>query len=159
MENTYKYRAQKTFDKKIVEAVIDAKTEEEAKKKVQELGLEIISIEKLDHPDRRRHERFNIELELSYLIVKGEGKHGVEINGRTINISAGGLLFTTAENLRPGSIIDVIVEVEDTLVVEAMVRILRANVNEQGQFVIAACFVDLPVKVQVELDQFVMKRK
>ncbi len=160
MANTYKYRAEKISDKKIVESVVDAASEEEASSKIQELGLKIISLEKMEHPDRRRHERLDIELEVAFVIVKGEGRRDVEFEGVTKNISAGGLLLVSEEALKPGTLIELALEISPEIAIECMGRVLRSQpAGIEEKFCLAICFVNLPMQDQVQIDQFVSKAK
>lgn len=53
-------------------------------------------------PDRRRHRRFPVALELQYRLLGGEGG-----TGELINISSGGLLFRSTSLLPKGELIEV----------------------------------------------------
>ena len=52
-------------------------------------------------PNRRKHRRFLIELELRYRLASG--KSGT---GESVNMSSGGLLFSCEDPLPPGELIE-----------------------------------------------------
>ena len=58
-------------------------------------------------PERRHRTRFPIELGARYTV---EGCREIERAGRTVNISSGGLLITSADKLALGASIKVVVE-------------------------------------------------
>jgi len=59
----------------------------------------------LKREDQRSSRRFPIEVDLSYLVLRGEAVDSTG-HGRTINISSGGILFESVRSLRPGSHIE-----------------------------------------------------
>lgn len=64
--------------------------------------------------ERRRHFRYPLNEDIRYRVV-GSKAVLVSGSGRTINVSSGGILFTTSERLRPGQLVEVAVNWPATL--------------------------------------------
>jgi hypothetical protein len=84
--------------------------------------------------DRRNAERFPIEREIRYKLLRHEGgkEEGV---GKSINISSAGILFTTDRHLRPGSDIEVTVSWPVLLTADLHLRLValgRVVRSEEG---------------------------
>jgi len=55
--------------------------------------------------ERRAGRRFPIEQEVQYKVRTG---NGLQVgSGRTLDISSGGVLFTTGQNLQPGDLVEI----------------------------------------------------
>jgi hypothetical protein len=111
-------------------------------------------------PDRRGAMRFPIREDVRYRIVRSKTEI-VNGSGTTLNISSGGILFTTAEKLPVGSTVDLSVNwpvwLDDTcplqLVVtghvvraesqQSAVRIDQYEFKTRGLNGLVACFLDL----------------
>lgn len=57
-------------------------------------------------PDRRSASRFAIEREIRYRVLSKKSAHEMG-NGRTINMSSSGVLFTTEQELAPGRTLEI----------------------------------------------------
>lgn len=58
--------------------------------------------------ERRRHIRYPVNEDVRYRVLRSKAVL-VSGSGRTLNISSGGILFTTSERLRPGQLVEVAV--------------------------------------------------
>jgi len=112
--------------------------------------------------DRRIYQRLPNRIHLSYKVFKTQEeitKRGIspEALSVTKNISAGGLLFISKDNLPVGSILEVKIELpDDEKPIECLARVVR--VEETGQdnnFEVAVCFLDITSAQRVRLDRFV----
>jgi len=59
----------------------------------------------LIHQDRRDDRRYPIELELQYRVLARKRTH-LQGDGRTLNMSSGGILFTGDQNLPAGAFVE-----------------------------------------------------
>lgn len=152
----YKYTARKDSTGKDFEAIIYAKTKEEAIAKIKEAGYTPETVEEINAPDRRIHRRFNIELPLKFNKFNPREDSKFNDEGRTCNISAGGILFKTQKRLSAGVIIELRLELpEGQASIQCLAKILRFSELETEQdYEIAVYFLDLPNSERLRLDQY-----
>lgn len=155
----YKYVARRQINGKSIEAVVYANTAQEALQKINELGYTPESIEKLNMPDRRVYNRFNMQLPVWFSRFKSGHESEFEIQGMTINISAGGILFKTSKLLQLGVTIELMLELSETEEdIQCLARVVRCDPDEQGTgYSMAVCFLDLPHPDQNRLSVFLNK--
>ena len=155
----YKYVAKRQISGKPIEAVVYANTAQEALKKINDLGYTPESLEKLNMPDRRVYARFNMQLPVWFNRFKPGHDSDFDIEGVTINISAGGIFFKTDRSFQPGITIELMLELsENDEDIQCLARIIRCDLNEQGKNCsIAVCFLDLPHPEQNRLSEFLNK--
>jgi len=152
----YKYIARKDSTGKYIEAIIYAKTNEDAIAKIKEAGYTPETIEEINTQDRRIHRRYDVELPVKFNKFNPSNDSKFDKQGQTINISAGGILFKTQKRLSVGTIIELELELpEGRKNIQCLGRILRLNeLEEEGNYEIAICFLDLPNSEMLRLDQY-----
>lgn len=155
----YKYVAKRQIGGKPIEAVVYANTAEEALKKINELGYNPESLEKLNIPDRRVYARVNIELPVWFNQFKPGCESEFDIQGRTINISIGGIFFKTDRSFQPGITIELMLELsgndED---IQCLARVVRCELDEQEKpCKLAVSFLDLSHPERNRLSEFMNK--
>jgi c-di-GMP-binding flagellar brake protein YcgR len=64
--------------------------------------------------ERRRHNRYPVKEDVRYRVLQSKAVQ-VSGSGRTLDISSGGILFTTSERLEPGQLVEVAVNWPATL--------------------------------------------
>jgi len=155
----YKFVAKRQIGGKPIEAVVYANTAEEALIKIKELGYNPESLEKLNMPDRRVYTRVNIELTVWFNRFKPDHESGFDIQGRTINISAGGIFFKTNRLFQPGITIELMLELsENDEDIQCLARVVRCELDEQEKTCkIAVCFLDLSHPERNRLSEFMNK--
>jgi c-di-GMP-binding flagellar brake protein YcgR len=155
----YKFVAKRQIGGKPIEAVVYANTAEEALKKIDELGYKPESIEKLDMPDRRVYARFDIQLPVWFNQYKPEHESEFDIQGRTINISAGGIFFKTDRSFQPGITIELMLELsENDEDIQCLARVVRCELDEQEKnYRIAVNFLDISRPERNRLSEFMNK--
>jgi len=156
----FKYKAVKSSGN-IVESILYADSEEEARAKIIEMGYTLEKLEKHDAPDRRIYERMEKEVDITFSLFRG-GKTdtAATFEGITRNISAGGLCFTTKTNVHPGMIIDLVLQLKDEDIFVCLARIIRSQrcVNSEG-YDVAVCFLDLPNEERQRLNKYIYNRE
>ena len=86
------------------------------------------------HSDRREDRRYPIELELQYRVVARRSPQQ-EGRGRTLNMSSGGILFSSDQNLPAGAFVELSIHwpilLRQTLPLTLMVvgRVVRSDDN------------------------------
>lgn len=152
----YKYRALKQ-DGELIEGIVYALSQQEAFAKILDQGYTPEVIEKTGLADQRAHERKRIEIDFIYSLFGQRAKiksptaqldspvFKANFFGITQNISAGGLLFSTPQQLNIGTIINLILELPDEdEKIYAQCRVVRCSEIEQNvKYEIAVCFYDL----------------
>ncbi len=99
---------------------------------------ERVVIEKpnLNFDDRRKYERIKVSVSFAYRVVEPEGKEAPPENqkeqgylgAQTENISAGGLSFLTQKTFKPGTLIDLKLELPNTQTpIQCLGRVLRVS--------------------------------
>ncbi|MCM8813477.1 MAG: Flp pilus assembly complex ATPase component TadA [Candidatus Omnitrophica bacterium] len=117
--------------------------------------------------DRRIFERLDDGLFVRFKIVRtkrlpaaeAQADFEPEYAGLSRNISAGGLLFTTTENLSMGGIIDMAIEMPDgEKPIQCLGRVVRSTavVAEKG-YDTAICFLDLPNAERARINRYVLR--
>lgn len=153
----YKYKAIKQ-DGELIEGIVYALNQQEAFAKILDQGYTPEVIEKTGLADQRAHERKKIEIEFLYSLFGQRAKikppavqadnpvFKANFFGITQNISAGGLLFNTPQQLNIGTNINIILELPDEEEkIYAQCRVVRCYEIEQNiKYEIAVCFYDLP---------------
>lgn len=155
----YKYIARRQINGKPIEAVVYANTAQEALKKIDELGYTPESIEKLDMPDRRIFARINMQLPVWFNRFKPGHDSEFDVEGETINISAGGILFKTGRSFQPGITIELMLELSDNDEdIQCLARVIRCDLDEQERTCnIAVSFLDLTHPERNRLSEFLNK--
>ena len=155
----YKYVAKRQINGKPIEAVIYANTAEEALEKINELGYIPESLEKFDMPDRRVYARVNIQSPVWFNRFKPGHESEFDIQGLTINISAGGILFETDRSFTVGTTIDLTLELPQTQEdIQCLARVVRCDPDDVGKsYNIAVSFLDLPHPERNRLSEFLNK--
>ncbi len=115
--------------------------------------------------ERRVFIRLNNNINLRYKIFRTEEElfsrgFRPEQFSITQNISAGGLLFLSNEELAFGSVLEISIDLpvgQET--VQCLARVVRASESQKkGMFDIAVCFLDLTGAQRAKLEQYVDKR-
>ena len=155
----YKYFAKRQINGKPIEAVVYANTAEEALKKIKEMGYSPEGLEKLNMPDRRVYARYDMKLPVWFNRFKPGVESEFDIQGETVNISAGGLLFKTDRSFQPGMTIELMLELSETDEdIQCLARVIRCGLNEEEKScTIAVCFLDLTHPEQNRLSEFLNK--
>ncbi|MCK4993804.1 MAG: PilZ domain-containing protein [Candidatus Omnitrophica bacterium] len=155
----YKYFAKRQINGKPIEAVVYANTAQEALEKINDLGYIPKGLEKLNMLDLRIYARFDMQLPLWFNRFKLGHESEFDIQGKTINISAGGILFKTDRSLQLGITIDLMLELSETDEdIQCLSRVIRCDLNEQEKnCTIAVCFLDLTHSEQNRLNEFLNK--
>jgi type II secretory ATPase GspE/PulE/Tfp pilus assembly ATPase PilB-like protein len=148
------------------EEVMRVTSTEETKAPAQQLsaqedGAAVTSVEN----DRRSFMRLSNNINLRYKVFRTEEElfsrgFRPEEFSITRNISAGGLLFISAESLPFGAVLELNVDLpvaQETI--QCLARVVRVSESEKkGLFEIAACFLDLTGAQRAKLEQYVEKR-
>ena len=110
--------------------------------------ISVEELQSLDQPERRRRTRFPIELRARYVV---EGSQEIERPSRTVNISSGGLLLTSADKLALGASIRVVVE-WPVLIGEScpLALHIRGKVVRSGPNVAAVRFSSYELRTQAK---------
>ena len=155
----YKYVAKRQINGKLIEAVVYANTEQEALEKINELGYTVESLEKLNMLDRRVYARINIQLAVWFNRFKPGHEGELDIQGRTLNISAGGILFKTDRSFAVGTTIELMLELSETEEdIQCLARLVRCEPEDEGKsYNIAVSFLDLPYPERNRLSEFLNK--
>ena len=144
-----------------------AERDENAEKAAEEVGREVfLQEDKILAPSetRRMFERLDRSINIRYKVLKKANGPAAgtppEQFAATVNISAGGLLFTAKENLTVGSILEMKIEImDDAGPVECLTRVVRVQEIEEGQlFEIAVCYLDLSSGNRARLDKYVVEK-
>jgi len=156
--SAYRYQARKSSGN-IVESILYASTEEQATRKIKELGYEPIKIEKINAPDRRVYERREISFTVRYAVFKpGRPLPENRMVAKTTNISAGGLLLNSENSLPMGTTIDLIIELPDAESIQCLGRVIRCKKqNEEGYYRIAVFYLDISHDDRARLDSYILK--
>lgn len=160
-----------TEDNLAVKATVEQKIDTDKDKSVEikeQPERYVLSPErKHDYMDRRIYERVEEHIYVRFKIfrqkAKGQGTEDYEpeLIGITKNISAGGALFSTLENLGAGKVIDISIELPDEeKEMQCLARVIRCIENaEEKNYEVAVCFLDLPSSERSRLNRFIMRLK
>jgi Tfp pilus assembly protein PilZ len=152
----YKYRALKQ-NGELIEGIVYAFSQQEAFAKILDQSYTPELIEKTDLADKRASERKQIEIEVVYSIFGQRTKikplaaradkpvFKASFFGISQNISAGGLLFNTPQQLNIGTMLNLILELPDEdEKIYTQCRVIRCYEIEQDiKYEIAVCFHEL----------------
>ncbi|MFH1062056.1 MAG: ATPase, T2SS/T4P/T4SS family [Candidatus Omnitrophota bacterium] len=113
--------------------------------------------------DQRIHERIEDQLYVHYKMFKtkikdsGEIEYEPELIGVTKNISAGGVLLNSAEQISKGVILDVNMEMpHDERKIECLARVIRCTeIIPNKNYEIAICFLDLASSERSRLNRYI----
>jgi type II secretory ATPase GspE/PulE/Tfp pilus assembly ATPase PilB-like protein len=113
--------------------------------------------------DQRVHERVEDQLYVHYKLFKTSIKdsenieYEPELIGLTKNISAGGLLLNSSEQIAKGTILDVNMEMpDDERNIECLARVIRCTeVVAKKNYEIAICFLDLTNSERSRLSRYI----
>lgn len=171
----YKYKALKA-NGELIEGIVYALDQQDAFAKVIDKGYTPEVIEKTGAADKRAYERKGIEIDFSYsmfgkksrikppaptvqAVKKTSPVYRANFYGNTRNISAGGILFNTPQQLNIGAIINVIMELPDEdEKINSQCRVIRAyEVERDIKYEIAVCFIDLSVSAKKILNSKIRK--
>ena len=133
--------------------------------KVTSVEEEVVTERQAQEPldtERRIYQRLPNRIHLSYKVFKSQEeitKRGITVEQLSVtkNISAGGLLFISKDNLPAGSILDLKIELpDDEKPIECLARVVRVEeTGRDNNFDIAVCFLDITSAQRVRLDRFV----
>lgn len=163
----YRYRAQKKSGE-VIESVVYASSKEEAVEKIKETGcaqIEIGDIVSSETDDHRVYGRLNNSVYVHYKIfkkAKARKKEDIdyepEIAGITKNMSAGGLLFNTSENLNIGTIIDLTLELKEEMPIQCLAKVVRIKeIVSNKEYDTAVYFLDLPNSERARLNRYIAR--
>jgi c-di-GMP-binding flagellar brake protein YcgR len=133
--------------------------------KVTSMEEEVVTERQAQEPldtEKRIYQRLPNRIHLSYKVFKTQEeitKRGIspEALSVTKNISAGGILFISKDNLAVGSILEVKIELpDDEKPIECLARVVRVeDTGQDNNFDIALCFLDITSAQRARLDRFV----
>jgi type II secretory ATPase GspE/PulE/Tfp pilus assembly ATPase PilB-like protein len=113
--------------------------------------------------DQRIHERIDDQLYVNFKLFKtkvkdsGEIEYEPEMVGVTKNISAGGVLLNSAEDISKGIILDVNIEMPNNeKKIECLARVIRCTeIIPNKNYEIAICFLDLASSERSRLNRYI----
>jgi len=117
--------------------------------------------------DRRVFERLAENVYVRYKIFKTQARSSAsaagyepELVGLSKNISAGGILFSAAENLPKATILDLLIELPDEAAVQCLARVVRCSERVANkEYEVAVCFLDLPNADRSRLNRYVLRNE
>ncbi|MFH1062058.1 MAG: PilZ domain-containing protein [Candidatus Omnitrophota bacterium] len=158
----YKYKATKSTTGGTIESIIYADSAEEAFEKIMEMGYAPEKIEEINAPDRRVNERLEIGLKIIYSRFKPGQEPRKTREGSTSNLSSGGLLFKAEQSYDKGTILDLELELPEGIEnIKCLARVIRCDKigQEERQYNVAACFLDLPNSERSRINDYINQQK
>jgi c-di-GMP-binding flagellar brake protein YcgR len=157
----YKYKATKSSTGRVIESIIYADNAEDAFQKIMEMGYAPESLAEITAPDRRLNERLDVELTVIFSRFKQGQAPGKKRQGSTHNISSGGLLFKSAKEYPQATVLDIELKMPEGMEsIKCLCRVIRCDqINQDENFNIAVCFLDLPNAERTRIDDYVTKNK
>lgn len=128
--------------------------EKEDNKKEKRSGSERRAFKRIDAELNIRHSRaYKSHAELR------KGESGPEQHTVTKNISAGGLVFVSGDEMPANSIVEIQIELpHEKETIECIAKVVRSKKNEEeGTYDVAVCFLDLTSGDRMRIDRFVGK--
>lgn len=95
----------------------------------------------MDYSEKRNYIRVKTKSKIEYREIGSEMTH----LGQCINVSTGGVLFNCSHNIVPGTTIEISIKPEQKTVapLDATVKVVRAQTNDNGGFNIAGKIKEL----------------
>lgn len=95
----------------------------------------------IDYTEKRNFIRMQTD---SRIIYRPQGSQD-SFEGRCVNLSAAGVLFITHQRFDPGTIMNINITPEHSVVppLDATIEVVRANLDMSGKFAIGARITDI----------------
>jgi len=95
----------------------------------------------MDYSEKRGFIRIKTDSKIEFRIVGSQDTY----YGECINLSAGGVLFTSEHSVAPGTLMEITIKPEQVLVspLDATIRVVRTQDNTNGSYAIAGQIKDL----------------
>lgn len=95
----------------------------------------------MDYSEKRGFIRIKTDSKIEYRVVGSKDTY----YGECINLSAGGVLFTSDHNVEPGTLMEISIQPEQVLVapLDATIKVVRTRSNTNGSYAIAGQIKDL----------------
>ena len=106
--------------------------------------------------DRRNYIRIDVELAIEYKVLLPEEQDKIYRSSKSVNISAGGLVFVSDKFVPVSSFIMMRAYLVD-LTLDLMAKVVRVEKLEDGNYRIAICFVDLSKVVTEKLSKYLVR--
>ncbi|MDD5745881.1 MAG: PilZ domain-containing protein [Candidatus Omnitrophica bacterium] len=155
----YKYIAKKHGGDSI-ESIMYAGSEEDARKKIIELGYIPEGIELINTPDRRIHERLDIAVPVWFGVFKSARPvNSFSSQAVTKNISAGGLLIVGHKAMAAGGLLCVRFTLPQMpQSIECLARVVRCDSLPGGEVHLAVCFVNITNDERNALNHYIIEK-
>ena len=116
----------------------------------------VIASSGYDGPERRKYSRINVKLLLPTKIKGNKAK--LEFT-YALNLSAGGVLLETPEEISIGAIVVLVfyLEGKEKAPVELLGRVIRLDRNDNGSFMYGICFQQISKTDMVLLENYIEK--
>ena len=114
------------------------------------------SLESLDLQERRVYPRLKKRINLKYKVVKPEGEASREEKfSLSKDISAGGLAFFISEELKPGTIIEIEIDLADGRPpIRCLSKVVWSKNVGSGEYEVGVCFLDLTSGERARLKRY-----
>ncbi|MCI0506056.1 MAG: PilZ domain-containing protein [Gammaproteobacteria bacterium] len=95
----------------------------------------------MDYSEKRGFIRIKTQSKIEYRVMGSKETY----YGECINLSAGGVLFTSAHNVTPGTLMEITIKPEQLMVtpLDATIKVIRTQSNSSGGYSIAGQIKDL----------------
>ena len=95
----------------------------------------------MDYSEKRGFIRIKTDSKIEFRVVGTKDTY----YGECINLSAGGVLFTSEQNVAPGTLMEISIKPEQVLVspLDATIKVVRTQSNTNGSYAIAGQIKDM----------------
>jgi c-di-GMP-binding flagellar brake protein YcgR len=95
----------------------------------------------MDYSEKRGFIRIKTQSKIEYRVMGSKETY----HGECINLSAGGVLFTSTQNVTPGTLMEISIKPEQLLVnpLDATIKVVRSQNTPGGHYAIAGQIKDL----------------
>ena len=95
----------------------------------------------MDYSEKRGFIRIKTDSKIEYRMMGSGETH----YGECINLSAGGVLFTSQHDVAPGTLMEISIKPEHAMVspLDATIKVVRSQSTEKGGYAIAGQIKDL----------------
>ena len=95
----------------------------------------------MDYSEKRGFIRIKTDSKIEYRVMGSQETY----YGECINLSAGGVLFTSEYNVEPGTLMEISIKPEHAIVspLDATIKVVRSQSNNSGGYSIAGQIKDL----------------
>lgn len=95
----------------------------------------------MDYSEKRGFIRIKTDSKIEYRVLGSKDTY----YGECINLSAGGVLFTSDHNVAPGTLMEISIQPEQVLVapLDATIKVVRSKSKTNGGYAIAGQIKDL----------------